>query len=69
MMAGEFDWSEFEGKEIVSSRGAVVAYLNDNNDAVIRMQNGPDGKDMWVQIPQDCVPRLIKELRDLCEEY
>ncbi len=68
-MTEEFDWSEFEGKEIVSSRGAVVSYLNDNKDAVIRMQDGPNGHDTWVQIPQDCVPRLIRELRGLCEEY
>ncbi len=69
-MRDDFDWNEFKGEEIVRSTRAVVAYLNPDNDIVIR-QEAPmyNDEEPWIVIPRANVANLIDKLKQLSEAH
>ncbi|WP_295631839.1 hypothetical protein [Novosphingobium sp.] len=69
-MSDDFDWNDFKGEEIVRSTRAVVAYLNPDNDIVIRQEAAMyNDEEPWIVIPRANVPKLIERLKLLTEAH
>lgn len=67
-MSDDFDWSEFEGEEVVKSQQAVIVYTNPDEDIVIRQEARPfERDDNWVVIPRKDVFQLIQKLKTMTQ--